>query len=188
MATITGKGVCKMLNKELLEQQLLEMPLYQYAFATSEELMFTERVRHICQAECPMYNKTWACPPAVGPVDQCREKCLAYPEFLMVSTVTEVRDIENLEETLATRPEHEELTRAITDLIRDQGCETMTLSTEACAICAECTYPDGPCRNPDKMFPCVESHGILVTELCEKYGMEFFNGNIVTWVSLIFFR
>ena len=48
MATITGKGVCKMLNKELLEQQLLEMPLYQYAFATSEELMFTERVRHIC--------------------------------------------------------------------------------------------------------------------------------------------
>ena len=89
-----------MLNKELLEQQLAELPLFQYAFAKSDELVFTEHVRHVCKEECPMYNKTWACPPAVGTVDACRNKCLSYPEFLMISTVTEVRDIENIEETL----------------------------------------------------------------------------------------
>ena len=64
----------------------------------------------------------------------------------------------------------------------------LQLSTESCAICEDCAYPAAPCRHPDKMFPCVESQGILVTELCEKYGMEFFNGNIVTWVSLILYR
>lgn len=177
-----------MLNKELLEQQLSELPLFQYAFMPSAELLFTERVRYVCEEECPMCGKTWACPPAVGPVDQCQARCLAFPEFLMISTVTEVSDIADMEQTLATRADHEAVTRQVTALVREQGCETLTLSTEACAICETCTYPDAPCRHPDLMYPCVESYGILVTEICERYGMEFFNGNIVTWVSLIFFR
>ncbi len=176
-----------MLNKEILEQQLAELPLFQYAFMKSEDLVFSEKVRHICQTECPMYNTTWACPPAVGTVEECRARCLEYEDFLMVSTVTEVADIENMELTLATRKEHEAITRQVAELIRDQGCQTMTLSTESCAICDHCAYPDGPCRFPEKMFPCVESHGILVTDLAEQCGMEFFNGNIVTWFSVIFY-
>ncbi len=177
-----------MLDRQLLEQQLMELPLFQYAFMPSKELLFTERVRTICEVECPRYGTTWACPPAVGTVEACKERCLSYPEFLMISTVTEVSDIANMEETLATRGDHEALTWQVTELIRSHGCETMTLSTESCAICETCAYPNGPCRQPDKMFPCVESQGILVTDIAEKYGMEFFNGNIVTWFSLIFFR
>jgi hypothetical protein len=39
------------------------------------------------------------------------------------------------------------------------------------------------------MFPCVESHGILVTDLAEKHGIEFLaQGNIVTWFSLILYK
>lgn len=177
-----------MLNKELLEEQLSALPLFQYAIMKSEDLMFTERVRYVCENECPMYNTTWACPPAVGTVEACIGKCACFPEVLMISTVTEVNDIENMRETLATRSEHEAVTREVTELVRSHGCETMTLSTEACSICPKCSYPNEPCRHPDRMYPCVESYGILVTDLCEKAGMEFFNGNIVTWVSLIFFR
>lgn len=40
-----------MLNKELLEQQLAQLPVFQYAFMKSEELVFTDRVRHICKEE-----------------------------------------------------------------------------------------------------------------------------------------
>lgn len=176
------------MNREKLEQQLTELPLYQYAFMKSEELLFTERVRMICQTECPRYNTTWACPPAVGTVEECKNKCLAYPDLLMISTVTEVSDIENMEEALETRKDHEQITWQVADLLRQQGCETRVMSTESCAHCETCTYPDAPCRFPDRMFPCVESQGILVTDLCEKYGMDFFNGNIVTWFSLILFR
>ena len=177
-----------MLNKELLEQQLAELPVFQYAFMKSEELVFTDRVRHICKEECSMYATTWACPPAVGTVEQCRHACLAYPEFLMISTVTEVPDIENLEQTLATRKDHEAVTRQVARLMKDQGCELRVLSTESCAICDKCAYPDGPCRHPELMFPCVESQGILVTDLAEKCGMELFNGNIVTWFSVLLYR
>lgn len=177
-----------MLNKELLEQQLLELPLFQYAFMSTDELVFTDRVRHICKEECPQYNTTWACPPAVGSVSECKANCLLYPEMLMISTVSEVEDIANIEQTLATRTDHEEITRQVAKLMKDQGCELRVLSTESCAICDTCTYPNAPCRHPELMFPCVESQGILVTELCEKYGMDFFNGNIVTWVSLLLYR
>jgi len=177
-----------MLNKDLLEQQLQELPLFQYAFMTTDELVFTDRVRYICKEECPQYNTTWACPPAVGSVSECKAKCLMYPEMLMISTVSEVNDIADIEETLSTRKDHEEITRQVAKLMKEQGCELRILSTESCAICETCTYPNAPCRHPDMMFPCVESQGILVTEICEKYGMEFFNGNIVTWVSLLLYR
>ena len=177
-----------MLDKVLLEKQLAELPLFQYGFMKSEELYFTERVRKICELECPRYNTTWACPPAVGTVDECKEKCLSYPELLMISTVTEVSDVANMEEGLATRAGHEEVTYQVAQLIKEQGCEVMVLSTESCAQCEQCAYPNAPCRKPDKMFPCVESHGILVTDLCEKHGMEFFNGNIVTWFSVLLYR
>lgn len=177
-----------MLNRNALEQQLSQLPLFQYEFLKSEELVFTERVRHVCEAECPMYGKTWACPPAVGTVAACRERCLAYPELLMISTVTEVQDSANIEETLATRGEHEAVTHQVAEMVKAQGCDVMALSTEACAICEHCAYPNAPCRHPERMFPCVESHGILVTDIAEKHGMDFFNGNIVTWFSLIFYR
>ena len=92
-----------MIDKAAIEQQLAELPLFQYDWITTSELVFSERVRYICQTQCPMYNTTWACPPAVGTVEECKARCLSYPEALMMTSITEVSDIANLEETLATR-------------------------------------------------------------------------------------
>ena len=177
------------MNRERLEQQLVGLPLYQYEFIDTSELMFSDRVRYICKTECPMYGKSWACPPAVGAVETCRERCLSFEHALLISTITEVSDIANIDETLATRAPHEEITRLVHAMVREQASETMVLSTEACAHCEHCSYPNAPCRFPDRMYPCVESHGILVTDLAEHYGIDFMaGGNIVTWFSLIFYR
>lgn len=54
------------MDRAWLEARLCELPLYQYAFIRTSELCFSERVRWICEHECPMYGKTWACPPAVA--------------------------------------------------------------------------------------------------------------------------
>ena len=103
--------------------------------------------------------------------------------------MAEVSDIENMKEMLDTRKDHEEITRQIRALVEQQCSKTLTLSTESCAICEHCAYPDAPCRHPDKMFPCIESYGILVTDLAEKYQITFMNGgNVVTWFSLILYE
>lgn len=177
------------MDRERLEAELAGLPLLQYAFFDPSDLTFSQRVRQICREECPMYNRTWACPPAVGTVEECRERLLAYPRGLMMTSAAEVSDTANMEETLATRGPHEALTRQVRDLLLDQGLEVYALSTEACTICKHCAWPDAPCRHPDRMFPSVESHGILVTDLAERYGVEFLaGGNVVTWFSLLLFR
>ena len=178
-----------MLNKEILEQQLAQLPLFSYGYIDPKLLDFTQRVRYICQSECPMYGKSWACPPAVGSVDECKNRCMVYEECLMLATLTEVSDISNIEESLATRGEHEALTNMVADFMRQQGVQPYILSTEACAECQRCAYLDGqPCRFPERMHPCVESHGINVVPSMEEIGIPFISGeNLVTWVSLLLF-
>ena len=177
------------MNMELLEQQLSELPLYIYDFFDPRELEFASRIRWICEHECPMYGKSWACPPGVGTVDTCRQVCMAYDHCLLISSIVEVRDIADMEETLATRPEHEALTEQVRELMKAQGVDPFILSTEACTVCDRCAILDGEaCRFPEKMHPCVESHGINVVDVLERRGLDFqFGANVVTWISLLFY-
>ena len=177
------------MNRELLEQQLSELPLYIYDFFDPRELEFSSRIRWICENECPMYGKSWACPPGVGSVDTCRQVCMAYGHCLLISSIVEVRDIADMEETLATRPDHEALTEQVRELMKEQGIDPFILSTEACTVCDRCAILDGaPCRFPGKMHPCVESHGINVVDVLERRGLDFqFGANVVTWISLLFY-
>ena len=177
------------MNLEILEARLAELPLLGYFFIDPKSLEFSERIRFICETECPMYGKTWACPPGVGTVESCRCRCQDFENCLMIATVTEVSDISNLEETLATRPGHEAITNQVRDILRELGVQPYVLSTEACTLCQRCAYLDGqPCRYPEKMHPCVESHGINLIPTLEENGIEFqFGGNVVTWVSLLFY-
>ena len=177
------------MNQELLEEKLAELPLYIYDFLDPKELEFSDRIRWICEHECPMYGKSWACPPGVGSVESCRGKCRSFENCLMISTITEVADITDINETLATRPEHEKLTNQVRDIMRELGVNPYILSTEACAVCERCAILDGlPCRLPGKMHPCVESHGINVVPILESRGLEFqFGANVVTWISLLIY-
>ncbi|HIX30186.1 MAG TPA: DUF2284 domain-containing protein [Candidatus Blautia stercoravium] len=177
-----------MITHEEIEEFICQYPVYQYAFFPPEEIEFSFRVRWICEKECERYNSTWACPPAVGSVEECRKRCLGYRECFLFSTIAEVSDVINFEETLATRKEHEAITAAIENFIRQQGSDCMALSTESCDICETCTFPQElPCRFPEKMHPCVESHGIIVSELAEKYDMEFtLSANQILWFGILF--
>ena len=179
-----------MLNKELLEERLSELPLYVYHFFDPNELEFTDRVRWICQHECPMYGTSWACPPAVGTVSCCKAKCLGFENCLLIGTIVETEDIADIDATLATRPEHEAVTDEVAKKLRELGVEPYVLSTEACAICERCAWLDGePCRHPEKMHPCVESHGINIIPVLEENGLDFqYGSNMITWYSLLFFH
>ena len=177
------------MNRELLEEKLSELPLYIYDFFDPRDLEFNSRIRWICENECPMCGKSWACPPGVGSVDSCRAKCLSYENCLLISTIVEVNDIADMEETLSTRPEHEALTNEVAAIMEQLGTKPYVLSTEACTLCQRCAILDGEsCRFPDKMHPCVESHGINLRGLLEELGLNFQYGeNVVTLISLLFF-
>jgi len=179
-----------MMDLERLEEQLAQLPLYVYFYIDPKTLEFSHRIRWICQNECPMYGKSWACPPGVGSVTECAAKCLQYSSCLVVGTITEVESIADVEEALKTRPEHEAITNRVQQMFREQGIEPYILSTEACAVCERCAILDGEhCRLPDRMHPCVESHGINLIPTLEENGLDFqYGDNIVTWYSLLFYN
>lgn len=170
-----------------IEAMLAEYPICQYGFLKSEEIVFSEKVRYICRTECGRYGKSWSCPPAVGEVEACRQRCLQYANALIFTTLAEVSDLSDMEETLATRFEHEKVVKSIREALKDMGEACFALSSESCARCTSCAYP-AACRYPETMLPCIESQGILVTAAAEACGIEYFyGGNVVTWYGVLFF-
>ena len=109
------------MNLERLEAQLTQLPLFAYFFTDPKDLEFSPRIRWICENECPRYGKSWACQPAVGSVEECAAKCKGYDSCLAIGTVTEVADIANMDQCLATRFDHEALTEEVAGFLKEQG-------------------------------------------------------------------
>lgn len=178
-----------MLNREDIEKFITRFPIYQYAFVTPGDIEFNDRVRIICKRECPRYGTSWSCPPAVGKVEKCRERCSRYRQALFFSSVAEVADFTDMQESLKTKKEHEKMTKIIEDHLAGQGLEVYTLSSDSCSVCEKCTFPREQCRHPELMHPCIESHGIVVANLVEKCHMDYYMGeHLLLWFSLIFFN
>ena len=173
---------------EILDPILAKYPICQYALLDVTEIPFSEKVRYICKSQCGRYGKSWSCPPAVGEVEECRKRCFLYEKVLVFTTMAEVTDAAIMEETLKTRKNHEAVTRGLCKELEDLGIQCLPLSGESCQICDTCAYPE-KCRHPESMIPCVESYGILVTEIAETCGIEFYTDNrTVTWFGMIALR
>ena len=142
-----------MISHEKIEEFIRQYPVYQYAFFSPKDIDFSYRVRWICENECERYNTTWACPPAVGTVEECRKRCLEYKECFLYSTVAEVSDVINFQETLSTRREHEEITASIEAFIRKQGstCTARCLQNPVTSV--RNVPSQGPYRFPKECTP-----------------------------------
>lgn len=170
-----------------LEKALAQLPVYQYAFMRPEDLPFSERVQQVCQMECPMYGKSWSCPPAVGSVTACRARCLCYDSALLLVTAHEVEHSAELMQALTTKPLHTALVEQVRDLLEAEGKTCLCLSGDACAHCDGCSWPQ-PCRQPRLQMPCLEGYGVVVSELAEGLGISFPpEPGLVYWYAVILF-
>ncbi len=178
------------MDLQRFDQFISQYPVYEYRLLSTDEIQTVSRVRDICASECERYGSTWACPPGVGTVEECDKRIHSYTDAILFSSVAEVTDLLDMEEMLSTRRAHEELSTAVGKFIEGEGNEVFILSTESCDLCSECAYLSGkPCIHPDRMHPCLESHGVVVYDLAVEHGMEYqLEGNVILWFSLVLFR
>ena len=55
----------------VLQQILNDSGVFQYGLVDVSDIKFSQEVRGMCEVNtCQKYNKTWACPPAIGTVDE----------------------------------------------------------------------------------------------------------------------
>lgn len=171
-----------------IESYITKFPLYQYAFIKSDDIDYSEKVRQICKRTCGHYRGSWSCPPAIGKIEKCKERCLRYSDVLVISTVTELEKGTD-KEIAESQIEHEKLTDIIREYIMDQGNITYVLTSGWCRKCEKCSFPKDFCKHPYEMHPCIESHGIIVSDLMEQCEMDYYlGGNLYLLFSLIFFR
>ena len=101
------------MNTEKFEEFISQYPIFEYRLLDTKDIGVEERVRTICREECERYDSTWACPPAVGTLQECEKKIRSFPQAVFFSSVAEVSDIMNMEEMLSTRHAHEDLTTEV---------------------------------------------------------------------------
>ncbi|WP_343029912.1 DUF2284 domain-containing protein [Alkalibaculum sporogenes] len=178
-----------MINTSKLNKELTQLPINEYVFFKSKDVIFSDEVRMICEKNgCGMYGTSWACPPAVDSIQRCKEQCLHYEHAFMFTTATVVKNSYDIQGWIDARREHEKLTDDVAKIFRSYYNNCLILSTEGCSVCKVCTYPNNPCRFPNSMYPATESYGILVMQQAQVCNIKYNNGpNTVTYFSMIFF-
>ncbi|MDR1612984.1 MAG: DUF2284 domain-containing protein [Planctomycetota bacterium] len=163
--------------------------VFQYGVIGTPDIDFSEEVRKMCEANvCRKYAATWACPPAVGTVDECRAKCLRFRNVLVFSGKYDLEDSFDYEGMMGGMESFKRTARELEALLKPHLGEYLMLANEGCGICDACTYPARPCRFPDRVHGSIEGYGIFVDKLAEAAGMNYINGrNTVTYFGGLFY-
>lgn len=174
------------MDKLISKGRLASIGVSAYGIIPTAEIPFSVDVRKICEGNmCRNYGKSWACPPGVGSFEECREKCLVFPNALVFSGVYSLEDSYDFEGMARGHREFKALCDRLADGLPRPY---LLLSNEGCLRCVTCTYPGAPCRFPDKLYPSLEGFGILVTELAKRAGLSYNGGpNTVSYFGMLCF-
>ena len=174
--------------QEIIEEFIYDYPILEFYYLKREDLLFSDKVRFICEKECEHYGHSWACPPAIGSIEHCIKECEKYQHVFLFSTVAQVPDNLDFAACLKARKAHEDLTLSLRETFREKFGDVLALST-GCMACETCAYPDAPCRHPDLRISTIESHGILLMQMAESMDICYDCGNdMVTYFSMILFN
>lgn len=153
------------------------------------ELRFEPWVREACRAGCRSYNTNWACPPAVGTLEECRARCGRYAKALLLNRVYPLEDSFDYEGMREAMADFKRLADVFEERLRPLTGEYLLLTNEGCGRCKSCTWPDAPCRAPEKLHHSLEGYGFNVLDLAKAAGLSYANGqDTVTYFGAIFYE
>lgn len=163
-------------NNELLKAAA-EAGFEYYAILDIKTVHLLPEVRQMCQANtCGMYGKNWSCPPGCGTLEECEDRVSRFKTGIIVQTVGKVEDSFDIDGMMETQDTHKKRLVNLLNLLKIGYKEVLPLGAGACTICKKCTYPDEPCRFPDKTFSSMESYGILVSQICQDNKISYYYG------------
>jgi predicted metal-binding protein len=65
---------------------------------------------------------------------------------------------------------------AFRDELKAEYPNLLALGNGTCKICEICTYPDSPCRFPDRSVSSMEAFGLVVSDTCTANGLGYYYG------------
>ena len=141
-------------------------------------LEFLPEVREMCAADrCQHYNKTWACPPACGTLEEWAEKCKWFSKGILVQTIGDCEDSYDFEARAETAKQNGINFEKFVDALVAEKIDCLPMSAGTCIRCKECTYPDAPCRFPEDAGYSMSAYGMLVLEVCKLNSLQYYYGS-----------
>ena len=172
-------------NTEELIQEALEKGFSQAGELNVGALVFMPEVREMCSADrCHRYGKNWRCPPACGSIEDAARRAGEYSYGIIVQTIGYMEDEFDYETMKETGEKHKRNFTSLVETLKERYPDILPMGAGTCTICEKCTYPDAPCRFPDKSISSMEAYGLWVSKVCELSGIPYNNGkSTVTYTS-----
>jgi len=167
-----------------------ETGFWETGYVPMDSLNYYQDVRKICEGNsCRNYAASWACPPAVGTLDECKARVNQYDRMLLFSQVYQLKNSFDLKGMIESLYSFKKLVDRFQHNLGDTLSGYLLLSNEGCGRCTVCTYPDAPCRFPELLHHSLEGYGFMVHQLAKEAGMRYNNGaNTVTYFGALFFN
>ena len=162
---------------ELTLDKVLDIGFEHAIFFDPENLEFRQEVRDMCSADkCHHYNRCWSCPPACGSVEESVKKAQKYTQAVMIQTTAVMEDSFDFEGIAELGQRHGRNFAELYARLRQDYPGMLPLSNTGCSVCKKCTYPDEPCRFPDKQVYSMSAYGLFVSRVCKDNGLEYNHG------------
>lgn len=134
-------------------------------------------VRQMCASNtCGQYGKRWSCPPGCGTLEDCQAQLAGKTAGILVQSVGDIEDGFDFEAMMDIEQAHKQRFLAMYDRLREQGHSALAIGSGCCTLCQDCTYPEKPCRFPQRRVASMEAFGMLVVDVCKANGLGYYYG------------
>ncbi len=159
-------------------------------FIEVSRIPFRMEFRAMCEANrCGKYDKSWMCPPQVGPIEEVIAEAQKRKTAFVFQTIWDIRSSLDIKGMKAAGLKHGEVTVRLAEKMKAELDNPLILGAGACPVCGVCAkVEDQPCRFPDMALASHEAHGISVSELAKLCGLKYVNGtNTITYFGAALF-
>lgn len=173
-----------------VERIVAETGFFEYGWVDIDKLQYHQEIRTICEGNsCRNYATSWACPPAIGTLSECRERVNQYEKMLLFTQVYHLESSFDFKGMIAGLLDFKQLVDQFQENLNHTISDFLLLSNEGCGRCSTCTYPDAPCRFPELLHHSLEGYGFIVNQLAKEAGIRYNNGsNAVTYFGALLFN
>ena len=174
---------------DMIIEQARNIGITEIAPLEIKTLEFEEWVRDTCKNSCRSYNTSWACPPAVGTLEECRLRCEGYSNMLLFNRKYDIEDSFDWEGMSFAMKDFKTTAIKLESLVGPSVGKLLVLVSEGCEKCKKCTYPEAPCRFPERLHHSLEGYGFNVSKLASKAGLHYIGGpNTITYFGAILYN
>lgn len=176
-----------MVDYEKLKQLAMDCGFDHVGDLDADTIEVHPEVRDSCaENKCQAYGKNWICPPACGTLEECSERMHKFKKGLILQSTGELEDSFDFEGIMELGERHGKAFDQFADEVRRMYPGTLVLGDGACRRCKTCTYPDAPCRFPERQSSAMEAMGMLVSEVCQRNNIPYYYGpGTLTYVGCI---